>query len=103
MQTPLPESDPNSSHSRFIDFAMSEIGFLVEDFGFTATVNNVVGIAVSFAKDALAIESGWYKGEVDLVFLILLENSVFRPYIPRYYNLGEVFRPIGVSPAQSHI
>ena len=33
---------------------------------------------------------GWYKGEVDASFNVLLENSVFRPYVSRRFFLGEV-------------
>jgi hypothetical protein len=83
---------PSPEDERFIDFASKDFGFLVKDFGFTATPDTVCGVGLSFTKHSLPLEVslGWYKGEVDLEFQVLLENRVFRPYISRWFNLGEI-------------
>jgi hypothetical protein len=77
---------------RFIDFAMKDFDFLVSDFGFAATH----GEMIAFAKEALPLKItlSWYKGEVDCDFEVLLENSVFRPYISRRFSLGEIVNHI---------
>ncbi len=83
---------PSPEQKQFIDIALKEFDFLVKDFGFTATPETICGVGLSFTKDAHPIELslGWYKGEVDFEFEVLLENSVFRPYISRRFGLYEV-------------
>jgi hypothetical protein len=84
---------------RFIDFASEDFGFLVKDLGFTATPQTICGIGLLFSKDsfALKVHLGWYKGEVDFVFQLLLENRVFRPYISHNFDLGEVMHHIDLN------
>jgi hypothetical protein len=79
-----------SMSQQFIEFATQDFNFLVKDFGFAVTNRDEQWSTILFAKEALVIDIGWYKGEVDVVFRILLENSVFRPYISRDFGLGEV-------------
>ena len=82
---------------RFIDFASKEFDFLVKDFGYTATPpETVCGIGLSFTKEffPLKVTMGWYKGEIDFEFQLLLENAVFRPYISRFFTLGDVVKHI---------
>jgi hypothetical protein len=83
---------PSQEQQRFINVALKDFDFLVKDFGFTATPETVCGVGLSFTKDAhaLKLSLGWYKGEVDFEFEVLLENSVFRPYISRLFYLGEI-------------
>jgi hypothetical protein len=83
---------PSPEQQRFINIALKYFDFLVKDFGFTATPETVCGVGLSFTKDAhaLKVSLGWYKGEVDFEFEVLLENSVFRPYISRRFRLGEI-------------
>jgi hypothetical protein len=83
---------PSPQHQWFINPALAHFDFLVKDFGFTATPETLCGIGLSFARDAhdLKISLGWYKGEVDFEFEVLIENSVFRPYISRRFYLWEV-------------
>jgi len=83
---------PSQEQQRFINVALKDFDFLVKDFGFTATPETVCGVGLSFTKDAhaLKVSLGWYKGEVDFEFEVLLETSVFRPYISRRFDLGEI-------------
>jgi hypothetical protein len=83
---------PSPQHQWFINPALENFDFLVKDFGFAATPETLCGIGLSFARDAhdLKISLGWYKGEVDFEFEVLIENSVFRPYISRRFYLWEV-------------
>lgn len=84
-----------SHHQCFIDYARKDFDFLVKDFGFSATTRGSGALeSVVFTKAFLELELGWYKGEVDVSFNVLLENSVFRPYISRRFNLGEVVHHI---------
>jgi len=83
-----------SVHERFIEFAKSDFAFLERDFGFIAGPAGDSWDAISFVKIGLSIEVSWYKGEVDVLFRVLLENDIFRPYISRSYILGEVVRQI---------
>jgi hypothetical protein len=58
-------------------------------------ISNLLMIdCLPFSKHALKafleFELGWYKGEVDASFNVLLENSVFRPYVSHRFYLGEV-------------
>src|ERR1700761_4011896 len=79
-------------HQRFIHIALKEFDFLVKDFGFIATPDTGLGAGVSFTNQAraLKISCGWYKGEIDFQFEVLLENEIFRPYISRRFGLGEI-------------
>lgn len=81
---------------RFLEFASEEFSFLVKDLGFTSTPDHSCGVGLSFSKESLPLKLslGWYKGEVDFEFQSLLENSVFRPYISRFFGLGEVVHHI---------
>ncbi|HEV7926253.1 MAG TPA: hypothetical protein VGR14_12910 [Verrucomicrobiae bacterium] len=79
-----------STEQRFFDCARKDLDFLVKDFGFAATVKEGPLPSIVFKKEPLAIEIGWYKGEVDCNFNVLLENNVFRPYISRGFVLWEV-------------
>jgi hypothetical protein len=87
---------PSPEQQRFINIALKYFGFLVKNFGFTATPETVCGVGLSFTKDAhaLRVSLGWYKGEVDFEFEVLLENRVFRPYISRRFGLGEIVNVI---------
>jgi hypothetical protein len=81
---------------QFIDYASEDFGFLTKDFGFAATPEIFCGSGVLFSKDSLLLQVclGWYKGEVDCDFRLLLESTVFRPYISRTFDLGEVVQCI---------
>jgi hypothetical protein len=83
---------PSPEQQQFINIALKDLDFLMKDFGFTATPETVCGVGLSFTKDAhaLKVSLGWYKGEVDFEFEVLLENSVFRPYVSRRFGLGEI-------------
>ena len=84
--------EPSPEQKRFLDFASRDFSFLVDEFGFTVTTDAVCGAGFAFANVPLAliINLGWYKAEVDFEFQLLLVNSVFRPYISRRFNLGEI-------------
>ena len=83
---------PSSEQQRFINAKLEEFEFLEKEFGFTATPETVCGVGLSFTKDnhPLKLSLGLYKGDVDFVVEVLLENSVFRPYISRRFDLGEI-------------
>lgn len=82
---------PSPKKQRFIDIALEHFDFLT-NLGFRATPETVCGEGISFTKDGhdLKVSLGWYKGEVDFEFEVLLENSVFRPYISRRFYLAEI-------------
>jgi len=84
--------NPSAHQEDFTDCAKRNFKFLLEHFGFTTAVTKYESRV--FAKEFLEFELGWYKGEVDASFNVLLENNVFRPYVSRRFYLGEVVRRV---------
>ena len=74
------------------------LAFLVNDLGFVDDdeKESAIGQMAVFRKPPLALEVGWYKGEVRAAFVLDLaftaEHPVFRPYRSRTFDLGEIIR-----------
>jgi hypothetical protein len=83
-----------SEGQRFITYASEVLGFLVNNHGFILITSDEHSKSVFFSNDSLNIETYWGKGEVDLLFRVLLENDVFRPHISKQFDLSEVVRQI---------
>lgn len=78
----------------FFDIVTRSFAFLVDQYGFQLTSGPRQSSldAIRYEKKPLLIEFGWYKGEIDIIFHVDLENEVFRPYISRIFALSEIAR-----------
>ncbi|MBI5572091.1 MAG: hypothetical protein HY914_19260 [Desulfomonile tiedjei] len=70
--------------------------FLVRDYDFQLVIPewNSGLESIVFKGAAYDIEIGWYKGEIDILFRVTLENAVFRPHISRQFSLSEMLLAI---------
>lgn len=78
----------------FFDIVTRSFAFLVDQYGFQLVCGPRQSSldSIRYEKKPLAVEVGWYKGEIDIAFDVDLENEIFRPYVSRTFHLSELAR-----------
>ncbi|HMK34816.1 MAG TPA: hypothetical protein VK463_07110 [Desulfomonilaceae bacterium] len=76
---------------RFLESVREIYNFLVKDYGFHLMIPEWrTGLeTIIFQGPGYDIEIGWHKGQIDILFRVKLENSLFRPYISREFSFRE--------------
>jgi hypothetical protein len=66
--------------------------FLVDEYGFQLTSGPRQSSldSITYEKEPIFIDFGWYKGEIDISVRVDLENEVFRPYRSRTFALHKI-------------
>lgn len=76
----------------FSNIVTRTFAFLVDKHGFQLVSGQRQGSldSITYEKNPILIEFGWYKGEIDINFRVDLENAIFRPYRSRTFALSKI-------------
>ena len=85
-----------SSIHDFHQGVFSAFAFLTSDVGFRCVTPDSDGAleSVRFEKPPLAVEVGWYKGEVDVGIRVAIDTTILRPYRRKYFGVAEIAKHV---------
>ena len=80
------------AHDLFLKDAEQSFDFLVRDFGYKCIMppgkSTLEGLR--FEKPPVYVETGWYKGEVDVTIGVTVDTTILRPYRTKRFPLWHV-------------